>query len=135
MKAQELRVGNLINVFRHPEDKTMTAMKAMDIALVDGVYWTELEDGFMVNIEDGISPIPITEDCLLKFGFENKGDGIYYKQQDCCNWGHRVSISEMGIVFSHGFMNQWSELTSLDHIHQVQNLIFALTGEELQPTK
>lgn len=139
MKANELRIGNLINVFRHPEDESMTSMMAMDISLVDGVYWTELEDGFMVNVEDGITAIPLTEEWLLKFGFENKGhgfsDNIYYKQQEWCNWGHRVTISKTGTVLSHGFMNQWSELTALKYVHQLQNLYFALTGEELTITK
>ncbi len=62
-----------------------------------------------------IKPIPLTEEWLLKFGlmsiktelgFWNNGDAIY---------------------FSYGF----EKSIELKYLHQLQNLYFALTGEEL----
>ena len=62
-----------------------------------------------------IKPIPLTEEWLLKFGlmsiktelgFWNNGDAIY---------------------FSYGF----EKSIELKYVHQLQNLYFALTGEEL----
>ncbi len=63
-----------------------------------------------------IKPIPLTEEWLFKFrlmsiktelGFWNNGDAIY---------------------FSYGF----EKSIELKYVHQLQNLYFALTGEELK---
>jgi len=121
IRENELRVGNWVQ-FRHTETPVRITL---------GDFVREYNDEHLEDYE----PIPLTEEWLLKFGFENKGhgfsDNIYYKQEELLNWGHRVIMSNTGIVLQHGFMNQWSELTSVEYVHQLQNLFHALTGEEL----
>lgn len=115
MKANELRIGNLLE-FR-------VTCKVCEIQ----------ENCFYVNDELGteyknticdIKPIPLTEEWLLKFGFEND----------------TITATKKGFDFSIGFYASGFYLCkSLDemfgveikHVHQLQNLYFALTGEEL----
>jgi len=90
-----------------------------------------------LDIED-IKPIPLTEELLLKCGFERifensnlflniTNDIYFYWYNDKLN----------GCVINH-YMdsdNQLSELTfdlEILHLHQLQNIFFALTNQELK---
>ena len=105
MKAQELRVGNLV----YDDD---------DIIEVEAYQLYILTDYF--------EPVPLTEEWLLKFGFENKKHGIKrgvlksYKIH-----GNTFNLSNSGNIY-YGFKSM-----QIQYVHQLQNLIFALTGEEL----
>jgi hypothetical protein len=120
MKASELRIGNYYNQFGNETKISWVNLKELESA-PEGQIWCK--------------PIDLTDEWLLRFGFEKKGhgfsDNIYYKQQEWANWAYSVTISETGMVIKHGFMNQWSELKALNYVHELQNLYFALTGEEL----
>ncbi len=65
-------------------------------------------------------PIPLTEEWLVRAGFEfDKIDGYWY-------------IDEYWRYFFEGdvcFLGNFSH--AVDYVHQLQNLYFALTGEEL----
>ena len=82
-----------------------------------------------------INPIPLTEEWLLKFGFTrhhaNYSNGVIYIKNVPNNnefvWG--VYPFELGS----GFVINKSK--SLKYIHQLQNLHFALIGEELTLNK
>ena len=95
--------------------------------------------GFQRKLSDeDVKPIPLTEDWLVKFGFKYLGEGystnIFYKQGCLVNWSYRVkeSMHDGEWVLEQGFMDQWSVvLSTLEYVHQLQNLYFALTGEEL----
>ena len=105
MKANELRVGNLV----YDDD---------DIIEVEAYQLYILTDYF--------EPIPLTEEWLERSGFSeeikevNHSDFWVYKKGD------------LTFNSNHGwwYMNQ-----PLRHypkyVHQIQNLYFALTGEEL----
>ncbi len=109
MKANELRIGNFVwEEYGGLYEILMMSPNYVDLVkpfmLVSGRY----------DIET-IKPIPLTEEWLLKFGlmsiktelgFWNNGDAIY---------------------FSYGF----EKSIELKYVHQLQNLYFALTGEEL----
>ena len=73
-----------------------------------------------------VKPIPLTEEWLLKFGF---------KKDTMSFWGGWLSPSfDLGSQLR---IRTYSEDTyqmrevRLKHVHQLQNLYFALTGEEL----
>ena len=73
-------------------------------------------------------PIPLTEEWLLKFGFENY-DSL------------KFSINDLLVVDLHDFtfgVNRfdvcWLDNKNTIHVHQLQNLYFALTGKELEIT-
>jgi hypothetical protein len=110
MEAKELRVGNIV--------------RYADSVYLDGGKVTEVGD--IIQYEtDYYQPIPLTEEWLLNFGFEKELDLFYRK--------NKSSMIEI-IFFDNGFLvaNQSFCLNHIKHVHQLQNLYFALTGTELE---
>ena len=114
MEASELRIGNLV------EYQSISGNYVNDIP-----KWTLLE---ILSVDilgadefpDHYRPIPITEEWLLKFAF-TKINSTWY--------GHgnfRINIS-----FDLEWAFNWMGI-SLNSVHQLQNLYFALTGIELK---
>ena len=131
LKANELRIGNLINwgVNIVPIRSIHTESVLKDNVSVY-IELNEKLQNYCLNITD-IEPILLTEEWLLNFGFERhhadySNDVIYIKNVPNNNefiWG--VYPFELGS----GFVINKSK--SLKYVHQLQNLYFALTGEEL----
>ena len=70
-----------------------------------------------------IVPIPLTKEWLLKFGFIWKNYGL--RKELMC-------IREEGSLFTMYLSNESNPFpVGLKYVHQLQNLHFALTGEEL----
>jgi hypothetical protein len=112
MKANELRIGNWVQ-FRHTE-------KPVRITLGDFVR--EYNDEHLEDYE----PIPLTEEWLIKFGFDFDGYCSYWKSEI------ELTKDTMDEHFQ-SFNNVGSGLCQkeIKYVHQLQNLYFALTGEEL----
>jgi hypothetical protein len=66
-------------------------------------------------------PIPLTEEWLLKFGFEEWDKNAWQK-------GFDLSIHKIDSIF---WYNNNGINVLIKYVHQLQNLCFALTGEEL----
>jgi hypothetical protein len=112
MKANELRVGNWVYDIRGEQN-------------------IQCDLQFMKQAHDRLYPIPITEEWLLKFGFDKHPNPngtrswCYYKDRE--RW---VIQSMLDLnSFSFGITPLKPEL---NFVHQLQNLYFALTGEELE---
>lgn len=123
MKASELRIGNFVNVIDKDYQVTQILERGVNCGLIGALY-------------EVIKPIPLTEEWLERFGFNDDG----FKQYEFTNWGIKVkkdphAISETNWIVFHGFMNKFSELVSLNHVHQLQNLFYCLSNEELQTDK
>lgn len=140
MESKELRIGNYITLqsgvseIEHPLFK----VKSLFFSEPHNQYVTELNNGFLMNL-DLLRYADITEEVLLKFGFEVivgrinptfKIDcGAYFfqitLQNDDKSWHLRMS--------NHDF-NEEADIVGLGvikYIHQLQNLFFALTQTEL----
>jgi len=137
MKANKLRIGNLILHHNHKIKESFD----------ECIVWMISEDHLRVRVNDlhnevvsadYCSGIPLTEEWLLKFGFEKtKIAGINFRL------GNFVlnKISPIGrYVF---FEAEWvPEIFDFDlrshvrsniiYVHQLQNLYFALTNTELE---
>lgn len=136
MEAQELRIGNYVlhegKVRQVNEIGTKEVNEGIcDYVGLDGLKtysWLEHKGSFLVK------PIPITKDWLEKFGFEKTddyGDQIYYEKDD-----YYFCFDHDCFAFGRGTVkNIYSCLiydeTFFQHVHQLQNLYFALTREEL----
>lgn len=112
MKAQELRIGNLIY------NNGVRIIDAHDIMICD-----RNSDSF----NNRNSPIPLTEDWLLKCGLRSKKKklrGGYIKF---------TLLNNLFIETERNFvlMKPWIIISRCEYVHQLQNLYFALTGEEL----
>ena len=113
MKANELRIGNYL-LYSDTEEKEPFNIK---IGLSDFFLIHEKTDG--VNYE----PIPLTEEILLKCGFKK------YITLDVCPTFCKENINiNDGVLYiiDYGFINH------IKSLHQLQNLYFALTSQELK---
>ena len=77
------------------------------------------------------SPIPLTPEWLERLGFEKRESGVCYEWWNGINevthdW--LVSITEMK---DNGQFFYRNGKHTIKYVHQLQNLFFALTGEEL----
>lgn len=126
MKASELRIGNLIKG-KSPEKKVYEEPVELN------EYYFLL---FLNNMMD-VEPIPLTEEWLLKLGFKQCG-------YEMLSWKHETLLPSFdldGINWAdfdepdYQFLNYKvaDEILRIDYVHQLQNLYFALTGEELKP--
>jgi hypothetical protein len=115
MKANELRLGNFINDF---EGKLCTVS-----GTTNGWIWSK---GAYEPIPDNsYSPIPLTEEWLLKFGFMSN------PYQDRYEKGPLYIECDK----TRGYLILWIDMSThsidVEYVHQLQNLYFSLTGEEL----
>ena len=125
MKATELRIGNYVTFT--DEIKTIATISPADFA-------REFHKGYHF---DGYEPIPLTDEWLVKFWFEPNemerfgiGDG---SKEIRIGGGNSVLIicvkSKWCAVMDDDFES--CTIKFPDNVHQLQNLYFALTGEEL----
>lgn len=138
MKPSELRIGNIVE--RYTDGKSKMIKKIGRIGYFDtDLYWLDKPMTQQLVPRktkwDDIRPIPITEDWLLKLGFDNTQRG-FFKIRILNRGSINVLISkkrllvELGTTGGYLFGN-----TDIKHIHQLQNLYFSLTGEELTKVK
>ena len=88
------------------------------------------------ELEFPIKPIHITEEILLKFGFEFRNNNKHYgwylsvSQNRVLSWCHSKEISLEFDTDDYYYNNTLFDF-HCEYVHQLQNLYFALTGEEL----
>jgi hypothetical protein len=117
MKANELRIGNLVNYGDSPLIVDINVLRDLD-----------------VYNKHKIKPIPLTEEWLVKLGFKHQykliksedffvieinSDSKLYINLNKMEF--RIYKAYIGIAYS----------SKIHFVHQLQNLYFALTGEEL----
>jgi hypothetical protein len=81
-----------------------------------------------------INPIPLTEEWLLKFGFEKDDTGVDMFDQDYYEW-YQKEFPVIGVLCQSSdkeyIFDENTDTLRLKFVHELQNLYFALTGEEL----
>ena len=144
MKANELRIGNLIKGIYHDyddgideeiENETICKVVTLDVS-GSGDYPIYVYSDEDIEHFSEFKPIPLTEEWLLKFGFYLR-DGfsntfklnVEKHQYDCSE----ITYSEKeGLFrFSNGQQKGTTLIPHIKYVHQLQNLYFALIGEEL----
>jgi hypothetical protein len=129
MEREDLRIGNLVkdldnNIFE------VTSMHPK-YPLEHPNYFFEVcsKDGKLINILN-LKPIALTEDLILKVGFKPEIRGTFFTL--------RISRTTL-IIWSEKYglevsCNNFSVISPKKSFmfHQLQNLYFALTGEELE---
>lgn len=128
MKASELRIGNLVESQITITHKVANALFLYQISELKSLktevcnYYQPL-DTTNLYYKD-LKPIPITEGWLSRFGFESIKhvyDGMIFKK----DW-LRIANNMLSWEWRGGYIRH-----SPKYVHQLQNLYFALTGEEL----
>ena len=117
MKANELRIGNLVLNDDSIEEVTL---QHLDLLVHDNTYF---------------KPIPLTEEWLLKFGFENLGEikevSNRYVLFNVIDGTSNFELYEYGNEYDACIDDNSIYIHELKYVHQLQNLYFALTGKEL----
>jgi hypothetical protein len=119
MKSNELRIGNFV----------LKAEITEEISSIHSDNTIRLKKGesskgcYHINL---IQPIPLTEEWLIKFGFKKpahswNGKIFHLSEWDLYPLNWCVVMDKNGAVI----------VKKLKYVHQLQNLYFALTGEEL----
>lgn len=134
MDIKELRIGNTVMCQCRGEYKPHT-IKSIWYNDEEKLYYVELDNGFQCNI-NGITPIPITEELLLKIGFERNNDMPPYILD--LDKGRRVYMFKN----TYGWILQYvrygvgyDETVSKNivmFVHQLQNAYYLATGKELE---
>jgi hypothetical protein len=137
MTVSELRIGNLVNGIyadnyghlKIDEKETICKVTTLDISdLSDYPIYVESDEG--IEHFDEFEGIPLTEEWLLKFGFEKVLN--QYKKITDVSKDRFKNIPFIILFLDNQF--QYDDLrfrTNLQYVHQLQNIYFALTGEEL----
>lgn len=134
MKASELRVGN----------KTSNGIV---VNIFEDHFFTKVGDTAYNSKYHPAEPIPLTVGWLLKFGFVenfigNKFSESWYELKYLSNEHEPMITSWVSILIN---IETWSCVIcdeypdevgantkiKIEYVHQLQNLYFALTGEEL----
>jgi hypothetical protein len=131
MKSNEFRLGNLIK----GRKGRIIPLIIHDLNLM--LEWERIE----YSRTPPISPVLLTDDLLLKLGF--------YKRKACGNYWFEKSHKKLlfltndinpkkGFAYStkvdHVFVHDINWHKKIKYVHQLQNLYFALTGNELTLT-
>ena len=125
MEAKELRIGNYVRsktcgVLKVEQIENFTSINDVNGKFLDLDYWT-----------NSCVPIPLDCELLVLFGFEYAGNlfdcNLYKKDK------YVVSVIKGEFKFSlkEDPKSKYVHLKEIKHAHQLQNLYFALTGEEL----
>jgi hypothetical protein len=109
MRAEELRIGNYVYV-----DYEIKQFK---------MSWFDDH----VNFEEEFKPIPLTDELLLRLGFElNECDNYELAYIVEINSTFTIIDEERGYFYIDARNNE------IKYLHQLQNLYFALTNKELE---
>ncbi len=130
MEAKELRIGNIVSY----NNKAIKVNNILDFAINMTFHSISGDRDEEILIEE-IEPIPLTEEILLKIGFEKSFNvGCSEKDHNVYYWSGKISLT-IDLELSSGNYNYDSTPVDgaepLKYVHQLQNLYHALTGEEL----
>lgn len=115
--ANELRIRNWVLRAGHPVQ--VTGISNEGVVLKHG-------DTFQF---EHIQPILLTPEILEKAGFELAGDEYSYNGDSIVDLTFELDNGELT---ANPFYTGQTVITKIKSLHQLQNLYFALTGEELK---
>ena len=127
LQSKDFRIGNALST----KSGNIIILNMIDTDVVG----TQHINGTQLGLKelDSLYPINIHEGILESFGFELSDDEGDVKHYEIGKYGIRMH-EDSDFYFYHKMVNEdeyWI-LCELNFFHEVQNLYFALTGEELK---
>lgn len=128
MKASELRIGNIISFCGN----FVYVLSVSRSNFLELGYYTD-SIGFERHVTDSnLSEIPITEEWLIRFGFTLNVDEWCTGSEDGRLEVYKHTLGSFDILESErGDYRHTEAYNEIKSVHQLQNLYFALIGEEL----
>ena len=141
MKANELRIGNCIRCKEPNKELYFYEVRSISESEIGVVYYPDKTQTAGIQYEteiisvpfDFIESIPLTEEILLKCGFEKyeKGEDVFFKKGDffhLCKFDVYGGFGyECGDNLGGNYINN-----RIDYLHQLQNIYVISIGEELE---
>jgi hypothetical protein len=124
LKAEELRLGNKIYIDDLNIDTGNWHQRITDLDYRDIYNLVNAHD----SVKKSYQGIPITEEILLKAGLQKEADHIFVLPNNSFRlWGFAWNLQQYVII------DKWIDIhsKSIKYFHQLQNLYYALTQEEL----
>lgn len=127
MKANELRIGNWVNATKGNNYEGKGVIQVTSIRHGGINQWQDMGASAEERYED-VAGLPLTDEWLLKFGFEKD------EQHNC--FVLLTTESNVDFEYFDGKVhivghNSAEPIDHLLYVHQFQNFMYALTGEEL----
>ncbi len=124
MKANDLRKGNIVYNGYEGGNEILSAFQISQIEVMNN-------GGNVADYYRSLEYIPLTEEWLFKLGFEVSDDYGGSWLSPTGSYGSTIRI--LRAVNIKTFLWQYSDYNNvkIKYVHQLQNLYFALTGEEL----
>ena len=142
IQAHELRIGNLVLLTETTFKDDGSSLVKSDLSIVDGVqiycesFNNDAVKRIPINAEvyinnkrvglDQIQPITLTDEWLLKFGFEEQTPKYFVL--DLGDFSMRYYYNFSGSTWKFELEDK---TLKIKFVHQFQNLYFALTQKEL----
>ncbi len=118
MKSNELRIGNWV-------DNDIHGVGLVESLSGLNILYSRNYDSLPTS---KITPIPLTEDWLIRFGFKADFNGEYEILPFLYIWKPSSSTKSFSVSPNSNFPST----LKIQYVHQLQNLFFALTSEELE---
>jgi len=119
MEAKELRIGNYID-----DERTTHVVYGVDNYYIKSYWLKDIDRETLYETKkEYIKPIPLTEEWLLKFGFEKNLKDLSWSLPNRVPLTFYFDGERLSVKFYQGNEKRY--------VHQLQNLYFALTNEEL----
>lgn len=114
MKVNELRIGNVLK-----------EKYSGDLLIVIELTKQRITFDYQTTEKWQSEPIELTEEILLKCGFV---------KDEFDNWENETRLGLYKPEEFDGYLSIWGDSTvgECNYLHQLQNLYFALTGQELE---
>lgn len=129
IQANKLRIGNIV--------KSIVFDKIVYVEEIHGL-WIETNYSPLGYLQyKNIEPIPLSEEILLKVGFRKSSSltPLWSGPDPMLIWRTEYESDLLDNYFEFRFgiteSYQAKRQVRLDYLHQLQNLYFALTGQEL----
>lgn len=127
LKAQELRIGNLVSILG--KTRKLIGVTKWNGRNETGLHYAEFKGVIPIKLVH-LKPIPLTKEILLKLGFRGVDDFYFYKKYGKHSELNIDLENYAGKGKSVKHDSHW--ICDIEFVHQLQNLWFAITGEELE---
>lgn len=136
MKANELRIGNLVSVDgMHYKVYSIHSPMPIEDEKFYGKYYVDLwNNGIVSKLLSDLEPVSITEELLISYGFDLTET---WRHED--SWFKSFSLikNKFNITFTF-FHNDYYEFyindvfTDVKYFHEIQNFVLLISREELE---
>jgi hypothetical protein len=132
IKENELRIGNLVMDFE--DSQKYHPIECIYLNMHDK-YWVSYRNNSIKCSVESLEPIPLTEEWLLKMGFDisnSSGYNIKNNGIEIDVWFNDDGLINDIQISSTNISGAYPNIKHFQYVHQLQNLYWCLCGEELK---